>query len=101
MSHFSSKSPSEVIDVGFDLSNLVLNDLTISTALIDVTIETGTANPSTLIKVGSPSIVGKTVLQRISQGVIANTYMLTLTATASNGETFSEAACIAVEEKLC
>jgi hypothetical protein len=101
MTHFSSKSPAETIDIGFDFSNLVLNDLMISSASIDVTTETGIAAANTLTKVGSPSIVGKTILQRLSAGVVDNTYKLTATITASNGEIFSEANCIAVEEKAC
>ena len=98
---FTAKSPAEIIDIGFDLTNLIAALNTISTATIAVTIETGTAAANTLVLVGSPTIVGKTVLQRISQGVAGNTYLLTLTATESNGEIYSEANCITVENKKC
>lgn len=98
---FSPKSPTEVVDIGFDMSRVVLGSATITNATIAVTKETGAALPNTLVLVGSPSIESKNVIQRISQGVIGNTYILTVTVTTSNGQVLTESSCIAVIEKGC
>lgn len=98
---FSPKSQTEVVDIGFDMSKVVLGSSTITNATIAVTKETGLALPNTLVLIGSPSIESKNVIQRISQGVIGNTYILTLTATLSNGEVLTESSCISVIEKGC
>lgn len=98
---FTAKSPAEILDIGFDLRRIIATGLTISSATITITVEFGSALPSTLVKIGNAAIDGTNVLQRISQGVIGTTYILTVTATLSNGEVLTESSCISVIEKGC
>jgi len=100
---FSPKSPSEIIDIGFDISNLMTSDPfeTIASAVIEVETETGEALPNTLVLIGSPSIQGRTIVQRISQGVVDNTYLIKVTATLNNGEILQDGNCISIQEKTC
>lgn len=101
-SHFDPKSPSEVIDIGFDMTDLFDSpSVIIVSAVISVIVESGTALSNTLTLVGSPTISGRIVKQRITAGVVKNTYQIICTITCSNGEVMSEASCISVEDKAC
>lgn len=98
---FSSKTESEKIDVGFDCSAIVLGSITIASAVITVEKSYGTALANTLTLTGSPTINGKSVLQRIEAGIENNRYLIICKITTSVGEVFEVSECISVIEPEC
>lgn len=98
---FTPKSPSEIVDIGFQLSAIIPNGVTITDAAICVTAIPSAVLPETLTLVGLPTIEGSSVLQRISGGIIGAYYSLTLTVTLSNGEIMQEQSSISIVNKGC
>lgn len=98
---FTPKSPSEIVDIGFQLSAIISSGVTITDAAICVTAIPSTALPETLDLIGLPTIEGNSVLQRISGGIIGAYYSLTLTVTLSNGEIMQEQSSISIVNKGC
>lgn len=98
---FDNKTESEVIDIGFDLSALVISPITISSAVITVEKSYGSALASTLTLVGSADITGTNVAQRISGGIEGNRYLIICTITTSVGEVYQVSDCITIQEAVC
>lgn len=98
---FTPKSPSEIVDIGFQLSAIIPSGVTITDAAICVTAIPSTVLPETLDLIGLPTIEGNSVLQRISGGIIGAYYSLTLTVTLSNGEIMQEQSSISIVNKGC
>jgi hypothetical protein len=73
---FSPKAPSEVLVFTFDFVNLLAQGETINSATVTSVLISGTdAAPSTMI-LGSASISGSTVMQKVQGGELGVRYQL-------------------------
>ena len=80
---FSYKLTTENEQFTFDFSPVLGSTETISSATCTVTVKEGTDPTPSSIKVGSPSISGTKVTQRISAGLDGVIYRLETSATTS------------------
>jgi len=80
---FSYKSTTENEQFTFDFSPVLGSTETISSATCTVEVKEGTDPSPSSIKVGSPTISGSQVAQRISGGLDGVIYRLEMTATTS------------------
>lgn len=80
---FSYKITTENEQFTFDFSPIMASSETISSASCTIEVKEGTDSNPNAIKVGSPSISGQTVAQRISGGLDGVIYRIEMTATTS------------------
>lgn len=80
---FDPKDPGEIIPLTFDFEHLTA---TPSNPAIAVTRHSGSAdaNPATIL-LGSPQVIGTSVVQKITGGVDGTTYKLVCEAVAPDG----------------
>lgn len=88
MQMFGAKHPDEIANFEFDMGakNVIPTGVTISSAVVTVSRVRGEedGNPSAMI-LGAATFTGRTVTQKIGGGVNGATYLLTFTATGSDG----------------
>ncbi len=83
MSSFSYKLTTESEQFTFDFSTIIASGETISSAAIVVEVKDGTDPTPSAIVIGSPTISGSRVAQRIAGGLDGVTYRLEMTITTS------------------
>lgn len=85
-SKFSAKDPAEIIPVKFDFAAQI-GAQNISTAVVNVSVQSGSDNSPSAIKQGSATISGTEVTQWLTGGIAGNTYHLRCVITTNGSET--------------
>lgn len=98
---WSPKDPAEAINYGVDFSTILPASVTISACTIAVTLKNKVGLVTDLTLIGSASISGQTVTQRLGAGTDGAEYIVMFTMTASTGEIFKEPKCLNVAVKTC
>jgi hypothetical protein len=82
---FSAKDPSDIVQLAFDLSDVITSPDTIASSTWAVTTVSGyDASPSSLLS-GAPATSGYQVKQLFTGGIDGVTYLVRATVTSSTG----------------
>lgn len=94
------KDSREIITVARGFAKLLSAGETLSagTAVVTVSVKSGTDPNPNAMKSGSPSIVGSDVLQKIISGIDGNDYIITFEVQTSLGHKYVEAVILPVRD---
>lgn len=90
------KTPAEIKLVQFDFANELSERSKLGDATVVKALFRGSDTAAATLTVGTPAIVGTVVKFLVGGGTDQNTYKLTVTAEANNGEVHELAATLAV-----
>ena len=92
------KDPADIAHYAYDFAPILGDDETIvGTPVVTVAVK-GSTDPSDLVVVGNPSVIGQTVTALLSGGSLSSTYVVTFAITTSEGQTFDRAGLLKVRD---
>jgi hypothetical protein len=97
MQTFDPKKPGEVLNVGFDFSDVLAPAENLVSATISITVLRGTDPAPNDMRKNDPAIIGDIVSQFIQGGIAGVTYLITCTAVTSDPQTLIDEGVMVVE----